>query len=76
MLESAHLIRRPEFRIERGKSELNALVAVSESPVYNSLSASESHEGKPSVTAAELVAGLSRDMERIELALRKLMLLR
>ncbi len=55
---------------------MNALVAVSESPVYNSLSASESHEGKPSVTAAELVAGLSRDMERIELALRKLMLLR
>ncbi len=33
-------------------------------------------EGKPIVSAAELVAGLSRDMERIELALRKLMLLR
>jgi hypothetical protein len=55
---------------------LNATIAVSDSPVYHSLSDSDSQESKPSVTAAELVAGLSRDMERIELALRKLMLLR
>ena len=36
----------------------------------------ESSEGKFTVTAAELVASLSRDMERIEQGLRKLMLLR
>jgi hypothetical protein len=55
---------------------LNATVADSDSPVYHSSSASDSQESKPGINAAELVAGLSRDMERIELALRKLMLLR
>jgi hypothetical protein len=55
---------------------LNALVVVSDSPQYPEISLVESEEGQTPVTAAELVAGLSRDMERIELALRKLMLLR
>lgn len=50
----------------------------SESSSYSSpaIAYAESSEGKLTITATELVAGLSRDMERIELALRKLMLLR
>jgi hypothetical protein len=60
---------------ERRKFPLNAIMVVSDSPQYPEISLIESPEGK-APTAAELIAGLSRDMERIELALRKLMLLR
>lgn len=54
---------------------MNASVVLAE-PRYPEVSLIESPPEAAPVTAAELVARLSRDMERIELALRKLMLLR
>ena len=54
---------------------LNATVVIAE-PRYPEVSLIESQPDTTPVTAVELVARLSRDIERIELALRKLMLLR
>lgn len=55
---------------------MNALIVVSASSPYSAASQVEPSESKTTLTAQEIVAGLSRDMERIERALRKLMLLR
>lgn len=61
---------------KEGKSELNALIVVSEASTHPVVSKGKSAENVLPVSATELVAGLSRDLERIELALRKLMSLR
>lgn len=75
VVEFSRLTARPESTYSEGNDPLNATVVIAELR-YPEASLIESQPEAAPVTAAELVARLSRDMERIELALRKLMLLR
>ena len=72
-------VTAPAIFQARRKSEVHILRVVSEPSQpssYPVVAQAQTSEGNFTIPASGLVAGLSRDMERIELALRKLMLLR